>query len=219
MLNLILKDILLQKRSIALMLFYGIIFIIAFQGSEVSAFVAVLVAITYTSINTVAAIEEKNKADIILNSLPIKRGRIILAKYISLFAYMLMGVLSYLAATTIIKTLNLPIKVFPITIEAFIGAVSTVVFMNSIYLPVFFKYGYTKSRVVSFILFFSMFFGVSSGIAYLKAQQDINWIRSILGFLASASELQITAFTIGIILLMLLCSYIISLKIYKNREF
>jgi ABC-2 type transport system permease protein len=219
MFNLILKDILLQKKMIALILLYGIIFVFAFQNSEIAGFVAVVMAVTYALINTVASIEDKNKADIILNSLPIQRGKLILAKYISILVYMFMGVLSYIVATNLIKVFGFPIKVFPITIEAVMGAVIGVILMNSIYLPVFFKFGYTKSRIVSFILFFGMFFGIPAGIGYIKSNQNMSWIKDALEFLINRSDMQIAMLTISLMFLILLCSYMVSLRIYKNREF
>ena len=205
MFNLILKDILLQKKIIAFIFLYAIIFVFAFQSSEIFGFVAVVMAVTYTSMNTIASIEDKNKADVLLNSLPIRRKKLILAKYISIWIYMFMGILSYIIVTNLIKAFGLPIKVFPITVEAIMAAIISVVLINSIYLPVFFKFGYTKSRIISLILFISIFFGISTGMNAIGFHQN----KMISEFFTNLSDIQITSLTIALAFLILLCSYLL----------
>ena len=62
------------------------------------------------------------------------------------------------------------IKTYPVTIESFTGAVFAVSIMHSFCLPILFKFGYTKAKVINFVMFFASFFGVSQLINYIYAK-------------------------------------------------
>jgi ABC-2 type transport system permease protein len=77
MLNLILKDLLIQKKTLGFLGLYIIIFSIAFQSVGSGAFTGIVIAVTYQLVVTASSLEEKAGSDIILNSLPISRGKIV----------------------------------------------------------------------------------------------------------------------------------------------
>lgn len=84
MLNLVMKDIIVQKKSIAFAVLYIFFFIVAFQSVGEMTFTCAITAFSYILVMGGFAYDDKNKADIMLNSLPLKRYNIVLAKYISL---------------------------------------------------------------------------------------------------------------------------------------
>ncbi len=218
MLNLILKDILIQKKMFLFGLLYIVFFIFVFQDLGSGAFVAGSTAITYIFVITACTYEDKNKSDILLNSLPIKRKKIVGAKYISLFVYVGIGATVYLGAVLIVKVLGISVKINPITLEGLIGALVSVILMNSIYFPIFFKFGATVAKVVYFLLFFVFFFGGSKIFVFLAKSHNNAWIES-MKFLENQSDMQIAVYIIGVAITLLLSSYLLSLKFYKNREF
>ncbi|PPJ44908.1 ABC-2 transporter permease, partial [Rhizobium sp. KAs_5_22] len=74
-------------------------------------------------------------ADILLNSLPLRRHEIVLAKYLSIFVYSAIGIAIYLLVAAATKVLGFPIHVYPINFKAVIYGILAVSFLNGIYLP------------------------------------------------------------------------------------
>lgn len=215
MLALILKDIALQKKYIALSLVYVLIFLLAFQNSDVSSLTISLIIVAYTLVNTSAAMEDKSKADILLNSLPISRRKLVLEKYLNVLVYMVIASIYYLIVTTVINILNLPINISPIKLNTLLFSIFSVILMINIYFPVLFKYGYLKSRIVSFIMFFGIIFSSSSLFKYIENNINIKFNT----IFESLSESYIMALFIGLTLIITFFSYMLSVKIYTNREF
>lgn len=216
MFNLIIKDILIQKKTV-LFTFVYMIFLIVFLKE--GGFVSAMAIVSYMLVITGFSLEEKNKSDIMLNSLPIKRRDIVLAKYISVFIYFVVGIAAYFLTAIVIRLLGSPITIHSVTLEEIIGALFAITILNGIYIPILFKVGYTKSRVVIFIMFFLVFF---LGAAFTKITSKIQsnvFIKTIANFFTSKSDMQILVYLLGAIIIMILGSFLLSVKLYENREF
>lgn len=219
MYNLIIKDILIQKKQVAFSIAYLAFILVAFQGMGEAMLPMGLVALTYMLSMTSCAYEDKNKSDIMLNSLPIKKANIVAAKYMSVFVYLAMGVIAYTLFTKIIIVAQIPLKTYPITLEAFIGGLVAVSLMVGIWLPIYFKFGYMKLRVVNFVLFFLFFFGTSFLTKYFQEQQSSQWVQNIINLLNSQENITIALITAVIVIIFLIISYALSVRFYIKREF
>ena len=73
MLRLVIKDILIQKKTFYWCTYLFDICYFAFQGLEGNAYTAAIVAFSYLMVMGAFSHDDKNKSDIMLNSLPIKR--------------------------------------------------------------------------------------------------------------------------------------------------
>lgn len=135
MYNLILKDILIQKKIILLSFAYIVFFAIAMQGAGMVMYPTALTAITYMLVLTSCAYDEKNKADVMLNSLPLKRANIVLAKYLSIIVYIVIGTVAYWLITTLIALIGLPVKVHPISLEGLAGGLFAIGLINGVFYP------------------------------------------------------------------------------------
>lgn len=215
MINLIIKDVLIQKKTVAFIFLYILFLIFAFQSLGPAAFSTGIVVSTYMLALGACAYEDKNKSDIMINSLPIKRSTIVLAKYLSVFIFFAIAIVSYMVSASIINVLKLPVKVFPITLEGFIGALFAVSLISSIYFPVFFKMGYIKSRIVNFIMFFAVF----AGINILVQNRESVFMQWVFNLLSSQSDNIIAVSIAAFAALIIILSYAISVIFYKNREF
>jgi hypothetical protein len=193
--------------------------IFAFQKMGPAMFPAGLVAVTYMLMLTACAYDDKSKADIMLNSLPIKRSKIVLAKYLSIFIFAALGTIAYLLSVNLIRILEIPIQTTSITLGGMLGGLFAIALLNSIYFPVYFKVGYIKSRIVNFVLFFAFFFGVTSVVNFLYDSREKIWLKKLTFSVKQMTDLQIAGFLIAIILLILFISYLLSLRFYKSREF
>lgn len=219
MYNLIMKDILIQKKQFIFSLAYLAFILIAFQKMGEAMFSMGLVAFTYMLSMTSCAYEDKNKSDIMLNSLPVKRASIVAAKYISVLVYLVIGTLVYEVLTRIIDMLQIPLKAYPLSLETFIGGLVAVCLMTGIWFPIFYKFGYMKMRVANFVLFFLFFFGASFLVDYMQAGNKSSWAQSIISFLHAQSAITIAMFFAAAVIIFMLISFGLSVRFYKNREF
>lgn len=224
MVNLIIKDILMLKKTLLLGAIYPVIFMFAFQEAGIATISVSVVAVTYILVLTACAYDDKNKSDILLNSLPTGRYLVVLSRYLSIYVFSLIGILFYMAAYILINIADIPVKAYPLTAENVVAALFSVTLTNSIYFPVYYKMGYVKSKMVNFILFFLVFLGMNALTAWINKYfggraANSKFIESALKFLAGLSDLQIALGIVIIMLIIVSISYRLSLRFYKNREF
>ena len=218
MLNLVLKDILIQKKSVLFAIIYIVFFMCVFHSLGTMMSASAIVAFTYILLMGAFAHDDKSKADTMLNSLPVKRESVVIAKYISLLLFLAIGAAVYIILFNIIQIINLPLKAFPLTLECLVGALFGVSLMNSIYFPVLFKIGYTRAKVLNLILFFAFFFGVPAIVNLFTSNIDKEFFDSILSVVNSQSDAVIGFSIVALAFLLLIVSYFISVKFYKQRE-
>ena len=219
MFNLILKDILIQKRNFLFGVVYILIMILSFQQSGSPMFSASVIAFSYIMVQSACAYDDKNKSDILLNSLPLNRSTIVTAKYISIFIFTAITIVYYILLTAIVKILELPLNVYPVSLEGIIGILFALVLISGIYFPIFFKVGYIKSKIANFVLFFMVFTGGGILVPELIEDKNQAFIQGILQFLRKQSKLQVIVEIFLVMILLLVISYALSLKFYRKREF
>jgi ABC-2 type transport system permease protein len=218
MLNLIIKDILIQKKQFIFSLLYLGLVIIAFQSFGEVMFSAGIVAFIYMINMTACAHEYKVKSDIMLNSLPIKRVNIVLQKYISNYIYFFMGTITYITFLKLLQVIPIQIKTYPLTFEVFMAGFIASSFMAGLYFPLYFKFGYMKMRVVNFVLFFLVFFGISLLARYLQGALSSTLFNNINALLESNKIFFIMAIVLIFAALMFI-SLSLAVYFYKKREF
>jgi ABC-type transport system involved in multi-copper enzyme maturation permease subunit len=218
-LSLLYKELLLIRRQLLLGLAFILLFIFAFQSLEEKMFIAAVMPVAYLLAMTSCACEEKNRGDILLNSLPLSRKAVVLAKYITLVLLFLVASLFYYILYLAINAAGISLRAYPITIEGLLIAFLAVAFMNSVYFPFYFKLGYIKSRMLFFVVFLAAFAGIAAISNYLAAHQGEPWVRQMLNFFAALPQPAAIVLLVGFSLLILLISYGISLYFYTRREF
>lgn len=111
MLNLIFKDMIVQKRNLLFMLLYLIICTFAFKSMSGGAILYV-VTLTYIFffITGSYSYDEKNKSHLMISSLPITRTEIIISKYISIVVYNIISLCTVTLFILLVKLLNLPLN-------------------------------------------------------------------------------------------------------------
>lgn len=219
MFRLMAKDILIQKKQLIFSLVYLAFILVAFQGLGEVMYPMGLVAITYMLSMTDCAYEEKNKTDLLLNSLPINRRNIVASKYISALLYAVMGTLAYMVMITVVRLLNIPLKTYALSLEILISGFTVVCLMVGLWFPIYFRLGYIKMRVVNFVLFFLFFFGSSFLINYFESKKYDPWDNGIISFINSQSDITIGLMLIVIIALYMILSFLLSVWFYNRREF
>ncbi|WP_392397252.1 ABC-2 transporter permease [Robertmurraya massiliosenegalensis] len=81
-----------------------------------------------------------------------------------------------------------------------------------------FKYGYMKAKMANFILFFVLIVGGSGLINYSSKNNDTTLNPSIINIFNNRADLEILLMLMVPLLLMLICSYFISLTFYKKEN-
>ena len=221
MTNLLIKDFFVQKRTFLFALGYSIFVLVAFQ-SEVfaeSAYIMGAMATAYMLVLGACAYEEKNNSDVILNSLPMPRNTIVKARYLSALvftaaAFIIIGLVGFL-----MRSVGMPIPLRYVKISDVLAVVISLGLLVSVYFPVYFRYGYIKSRFFNIIIFLLAFFVPALAAPYFRGMGDFALLNQLGTRIAALAGWQLGVVAVlGVIVAMFL-SMLISIKFYEKREF
>lgn len=223
MFNLVWKDFLVLKRVLWYAPVYGLISVFAFSNMNGGALSGATVGVTYLLMIQACARDDKNKSEIMLNSLPLRRQDIVLAKYLSVFPYAVLGILSFLLGQGIVSITGIPFPISKVSLEGTIGALVTMLGMISLYYPIYFKLGYLRSNMAGMIIFFACFFSalalLGRGLQSMHNSVVENFIQNFGGWLQAQADWQIASYLLGLALMMMAASFQLSLGFYNKREF
>ena len=147
MFNLVMKDIKLSSKMSIFGLFFPIFISLAGLQDGVSnsqiniMYVLAIFMITYFSVMYSNGYDQKNKADIVLNSLPINKRDVVKGKYLLLLVYTIMYSLSVIVLTNIFVLMGIGKGGRPAGIWDFMVALNLLLIFYSIYYPIYFKSG------------------------------------------------------------------------------
>lgn len=221
MYNLILKDVFHIKRYLWLVPAYALFAIFALRSVEGMVLTGSTVGIAYTFMLQACLRDDKNKSELFLNSLPLLRRDIVLAKYFTVFVYTGVGLAAYCLVWAIMKGIG--VQVGKITLVGLVSTLACVVVLSSIYFPLYFKLGYSKSNMVGMLVFFGFFFGpglVARFVANFVVGSKLG--ESVLSFFAGISNQSawlVSVLLFLLVLVVMLVSYRLSLRFYATREF
>ena len=210
MLGLIKKDFLLIKANLKSMIIIFVIYImLAFQGTFDVTFIIPLIGIMLF-ISTFSY-DDFNNWNSYAVTLPNGRKNVVRAKYIaSIILMIILVIVSLIIGIGISYTKTNSINLDEI-ISSLMGTMLSSVIIISLLYPIVFKFGATNGRII----LFAVVFGIA-GIGALIAQfVDTTPIINMINRLDSYSLIAIpiiSAILLGI-------SYLISNKIYQNKEF
>lgn len=217
MLNLLIKDIMLLKKTILIGFIYIAVMALAFNGTTGPAmFTASTFAVAFLLIQTPCAHDDKSRAEPMLLSLPVRRDTVVSAKYAAVALYTLIAAAQYLLVYGAVKLTGLPFHMAGVTVESAAGLLLVAVLFASIFYPLFFRLGYMKMRYVNIFLFAGLFAGGGALAAALRGEE---WAAQFARALESQPEWLLVCGLVGVMLGMLLISYCLSLRFYRRREF
>lgn len=216
MINLIKKDILIQKKVFPFLCIFVIIFALNSQINSHGSLYILGVTIGYILTIGALAYDETYKGNILINSLPITRKDVVISKYIAIFFFTAFSLifLTFMALIfNLIGFSDLTINYISFTDIKIIT--STVLILSSIMIPVFLKFGTKLGKLFNFIVFF-IFFSISS---FIMQNKDESFIKNTLNFIINNNGANLTI--IGIVILTCICilSMYFSFKIYENKDF
>lgn len=223
MFKLIWKDFLILKKSLWSVPIYSFGVAIAFSSTNAGALSASTIGATYMLMIQACARDEKNKSEIMLNSLPLRRRDIVFAKYLSFFPYAILGILSYLFTQAVVSVTGIPITLEKLSLEGIIGVLVAVIGMISIYFPIYFKLGYQRSNIIATFLFLGIFFSaialIGHGLRGVYNPVTHNILNGAANWLQTQADWQIASYLIALMLIIMAASFRLSLRFYAKREF
>lgn len=221
--SLLLKDFFLLKKHLWFALFYSFImfFIFGFQVSNVQGMIYSIGAtmISYTMLMYTTAYDDKNNSEVLINSLPLSRNKIVLSRYVSIFIFIVIGISSMVVAGYVLKTIEIIKVSWILRSEDILGAILGSSFISFLYLPAYYKFGYVKAKFFNLLLF-AVAFGLPMIIGtYLKGIEKPPWVDQLIANLISQSDFIIGLYIIIFTIILGLISYQLSITVYKKREF
>ncbi len=210
--QLIKKDFMIQKKTLMLSMILMAFFAMSFAAFESAGLVMSVVAFSYLFVQGASAIEDKSNSDVLLVSLPIKRTTIVLAKYLSIYVFAALGLAIQAVIHALAELMNISRIGFPITMDGIFGVFVSVSLIFSILLPLIFKFGFIKSRMVNSLIFILCFFGGAKIAEQFAGQLNLEIFNSL-------SDAGLKLLTTLAVLILLWLSYMLSLHFYRNREF
>jgi len=228
MFNLVWKDLLSLKRSLWLASLYGVFALFAFSSLKGVALSAGTIGASYMLLSQACAKDDKNKSELMLNSLPLRRRDIVLAKYLSVFLYATLAILSFLLAQGVVSVIGIPISLTKISLEGIALALVNMIVLISFYYPIYFKLGYLRSNMVGGILFFACFFLPMSaasimhwfgGVGNPAFRNIVVLIQRVASWLQTQADWQISSYLLALALILMAASVRLSLRFYTRREF
>jgi hypothetical protein len=220
MLNLILKDIRIQKKTVLLSAAYSLFSVAAFSRIFTSngAYIFSIMNIVYLFVTNSSSYDEKNKCEIVLNSLPIARRDFVTAKYLALLVFYLIGITFTGFSDLVLRIIGLNNALPLPNYETVLFIILTIGIMYSIYYPLYFKFGLIKLRMFYMILYMLFFFGPLMLISYTAENPNNNIISALLKTIQNNKQI-VTGVSVLAAVLIVILSYTISITIYRRKEF
>ncbi|HHW02418.1 MAG TPA: ABC-2 transporter permease [Thermoanaerobacterales bacterium] len=220
MLNLVLKDFLVQKKTPLISIIYSVFFFIVFRGDVFKDFVYIMgsVAISYIYLMYTVNLDEKNKSDLIINSLPVTRRQVVMARYLFYIAVIFIGILIMSLVGMILKT----VPGFPdlayVKPQDFVTAFFMIGILASFHTPLAYKFG-INARYFDMAIFFGLFFAPGFLADYIKRHSGLDTINHFMNLTQHSNWNSIGLAAAGFTLIIIMISLAISIKIYESREF
>lgn len=215
MFNLVLKDILIQKKSLIFFFLYILFFSFMFKGTPSVLFTTAPIMISYILLIGACSLDDKNRSEIMLNSLPINRITLVTSKYVSTCAFVFIGIFLAFILSTILNSFGIIHFSRLISLTDILGDVVAVSLFSSLYLPIYFKFGYQKTRYLNAVIIF-LFCASTAIISKLMVKGGA--IQNFIFYLNSQPNWVIGSLIIIINCIIFLISLLFSIKFYVNKD-
>ena len=201
-----------------------------FGGLVLGFYIPMIIVLSIGSSFIFIGIDSSRNADALYVSLPVKRSKIIFARYFSSFIMILLSVsLIFLTALVSIQLLNEtdPVLMLFLTLRGMTGTILFLLFILAFYLPFVFKFGLGKGMsaalmtqigLILIVLVGKFSFNIIQGIFAF----DLSFISGLLDAIGkwvmglSANSTYLLIFVV--LMVSILISMGLSIRFYKNRD-
>lgn len=170
--QLFIRDLMILKKSWKTLILYILIFGITFGlKSPIGTYSFLGIMLPYLFILLILGYNDKYNINKFICSLPVKRKDILKSQFISLYVYYIFSILVSTGIVYIASSLNIFNEfIFP-NLTIILLQILVLTILMSIYIPLYYKFGMNKMRIVQFfIVFFTIFAGqfIFSIISYIN---------------------------------------------------
>ncbi|KPU42794.1 hypothetical protein OXPF_35570 [Oxobacter pfennigii] len=220
MLNLIFKDILIQKKTFLYSVLYALFAVVGITNSFTSrgAYIFGSIGIAYLFVMYSNTYDDKNGCEITLNSLPVSRKDIVLAKYMSVLVFIFIGIIMTVFAGMLVKMLLPQIPLQNMVINDIFMIFACIILMYSIYYPMYFKFGAIKVRMLNMVLYLIFLFGPINLIALADKNTGNSMLNKLLLIITNNPDFYFYAFAAALLLGLMLISLNISIYVYSRKD-
>lgn len=208
MLGFVKKDLLLVKNNFKSILIALVIYALFIITNEMDASF-IIPFMMFMAIVSTFSYDDYNKWNTYAVTLPGGRKNVVKGKYmvtiILILGVSILGLILSLAFSGLMGNFDLEY-----TLSSCLGYFAAIIFMISVLYPIIFKYGSEKGRIAMFIL--SLLFIAIVGIV---SKFKFKFSKGFLVFFDNYGLFIV----LGIVILLFIASYFISLRIYKKKEF
>jgi len=223
MFNLLIKDIIVQKKTFWYLLFYIPVLLLVLSSTTMAADIATALYATctcfigYLLIAGACSYDEQNRSEVFLDSLPIRRKDIVLSKYLSIFVYAVIGLAAGIVIVMINNIFGLGEIVRYPAGKDMLGALCGIVIIGATYYPLYFKFGGIKTRLLNVIVILAIFL-IPAGLMWVVERYSQGTAYNLLTRVLSSPD-WLQAVVSGVVFLMIFTvSLAGSLMIYENKD-
>lgn len=217
--GLILKDFQTIKSYKSTALFMIVIFIgNSFLNNEMNTFLPVFMPLCFGML-AISSFSYDNlaKADKYILTFPINKKDMVKARYIYILLITLSGSLLGFILTVLIQWVKLgniiDTEVIGNNLAIIIGSLSGIMFLQAFQIPIMYKFGAEKGRIIQMIMIVALMLGISLITTVLMKFFE----TSLYTLIIMLKDYLIAIIGITVVVLYIL-SYIISCKIYEKKE-
>ena len=219
MLRLIYKDLRLTcNKKIILYIVWGLIFAIFFNellnpsvsytlGASMIAYFLSLYPSGYDVMG----------GDILINSFPVKRHNIVIAQYVEMILFIIIGYALVFASSAVLKPISFGFIKEYAGIEVFIYTFLILSILYSINLPINYLFGRSGSTIVTTTIFLLFSTGPALIMNFIRNNPQNTFTKWLLKMFISASKISDIKWLI-ISIIVYIISMIISVIIYENKD-
>lgn len=208
MVGLVYKDLMVMRRTLLLYGAMGLVYVvIAIAGDQYGMVFALMMIVSAMVPVSAISYDERSKWDRIVNTMPLSRKEVVLAKY--LLAILLTAVSSVLIFAFYMLVPEMPLAEKAITTA--IMAMMAMVYQAAL-MPVMFKFGSEKGRTIMLAILF-----VPAVLIFAIGEMNIIDFGAVGAFL-DRNEAIVPYILAGIVLVIYSLSMALSVKIYQKKD-
>ncbi|MFC9707158.1 ABC-2 transporter permease [Paenibacillus sp. NPDC056933] len=207
MLNLIRKDYIALKSSLWTIIFYFVVFSVAFIPTVEMSMYFVGIYTAFGSIMLATMIDIKNHNHKFLVTLPISRRNIVQAKYLSAVLYTLFGVFASSGAHWLLNVLFPELNKPDLSVLDILISIGMVLVLISIYMPLFYALSKKGAGIINTVFMFVLII-LAQPVASLMSMAGENGMgRASVYVVVSVC-----------ILLLFIASYFVTVRLFARKD-
>ena len=208
--SLILKDFIsLKNYSKSLAIIIGFFTIITFTNDEPSFLSGMIILIMSMLPITSFSYDQHAKWDLFSQTLPVSRKQLVMSKYVlGIISIVAGAILAILLNVAVLLVKSLEVDIWYLILANTLIALVALLYL-SILIPLVYKFGVEKSRLLTIVVL-----AIPSVLAILLSKAGVS-----IPVLDEITPAIVVAIGLVFVICAMLISYVISVRIYMNKEF